>query len=85
MKRGAQFSPQAIESVAPTVLELFGLPIGDDIDAEPITAALADEFLSTHPPRRESQPAVATTAQPEYSDEDSAKVEERLRNLGYLD
>lgn len=85
VKRGAQFSPQTIESVAPTVLELFGLPIGDDIDAEPIAAALTDDFLAAHPPRRESQPVVATTAQPEYSDEDSAKVEERLRNLGYLD
>ncbi|MCG3150017.1 MAG: hypothetical protein PCFJNLEI_03484 [Verrucomicrobiae bacterium] len=86
VKPGAQFGPQAIESIAPTVLELFALPIGDDIDAEPITAALTAEFLATYPPRRESQPAAAVTnTQPEYSEEDSAKVEERLRNLGYLD
>ena len=86
VKRDGQFGPQPIESIAPTVLQLFGLPIGDDIDAEPIAAALEEDFRHTFPPRRESEPVVAAqTIQPEYSAEDSAKVEERLRNLGYLD
>jgi predicted AlkP superfamily phosphohydrolase/phosphomutase len=81
-------SPQPIESVAATVLQLFGLPIGDDIDAQPIQAALNEEFLRAHPPRRESGAAIpmpSPTGQPEYSEKDSALVEERLRKLGYLD
>jgi predicted AlkP superfamily phosphohydrolase/phosphomutase len=81
--------PQSIVSIAPTVLALYGLPISDDMDTEPIVAALTDEFLRAYPPRRESKPASAdmptSAAQPEYSDEDSAKIEERLRKLGYLD
>jgi predicted AlkP superfamily phosphohydrolase/phosphomutase len=78
--------PQPIVSIAPTVLEMFGLPIGDDIDGQPIAAAFTEEFLRVHPPRRESEPvALPPVAQPEYSEEDSAKIEERLRKLGYLD
>jgi predicted AlkP superfamily phosphohydrolase/phosphomutase len=82
--------PQSILSIAPTVLHLFGLPIADDIDGEPITAAFTAGYLRAFPPRRESVPGAAPAAtpppgQPEYSEKDSAKVEERLRQLGYLD
>ena len=79
---------QPIIAITPTILEALGLPIADDIDGEPIAAAFTEKFLAAFPPRRESEPAVTgTTAsnQPEYSEEDSAKVEERLRKLGYLD
>ena len=79
---------QPIVAIAPTILEILGLPIADDIDGEPITAAFTEDFLRAHPPRRESEPAAiagTTSNQPEYSEEDSAKVEERLRKLGYLD
>lgn len=89
IRAAGQLAPQPIESIVPTVLELFGLPIGDDIDAEPITAALSEEFLRAYPPRRQSQPAASAAApgqgQAGYSQEDSALVEERLRKLGYLD
>ena len=86
IRPATKLPPQQIESVVPTVLQLFGLPIADDIDAEPITAALDESFLRSHAPRRESEPTTQVpTSQPEYSEEDSAKVEERLRNLGYLD
>ena len=88
IRRAGQISPQPIESIAPTVMQLFGLPIPADMDAEAITAALSEEFLRAFPPRRESTtPSMPTppSAQPEYSAEDSAVVEERLRKLGYLD
>jgi predicted AlkP superfamily phosphohydrolase/phosphomutase len=85
-----QLPSQSIVSIAPTVLQLFGLPIADDIDGQPITAALTADFLQAHPPRRESAPGATpvtgpSSGQPEYSETDSAKVEERLRQLGYLD
>jgi predicted AlkP superfamily phosphohydrolase/phosphomutase len=76
--------PQPIEALVPTVLQLFGLPLEDDLDAEPITAALREEFVRAFPPRRGAA-AAAPTAPAEYSSEDSAAVEERLRNLGYMD
>ena len=79
-------------SIAPTVLQLFGLPVADDIDGEPIAAAFTADFLAALPPRREIAPGASATpvtvpssGQPEYSEADSAKVEERLRKLGYLD
>ncbi len=94
IRPAGQLSPQPIEAIAPTVMQLFGLPIPAEMDAEPITAALTEDFLRTHPPRRETSqqagtPAASSTppsgGQPEYSAEDSAVVEERLRKLGYLD
>ena len=89
IRSAGRLPAQSIMSIAPTVLALYGLPIGDDMDGEPIVAALTDEFLRAYPPHRESKPVPAesptTPAQPEYSEEDSAKIEERLRKLGYLD
>jgi predicted AlkP superfamily phosphohydrolase/phosphomutase len=86
VKRGVRLEPQAIESLVPTVLQLFGLPLARDLDAEPITAALADDFLRACPPHRErSTEGPVTPTQPEYSVDDSATIEERLRNLGYLE
>jgi predicted AlkP superfamily phosphohydrolase/phosphomutase len=92
VRRGGWIPPQPIEAIAPTVLQLFGLPVADDMDAEAVTSALVDEFLQAHPVRHASQPTKTTAPmpigggqQPEYSAEDSAVVEERLRKLGYLD
>jgi hypothetical protein len=89
IRPAGRLAAQSIMSIAPTVLALYGLPIGDDMDSEPIVVALTDEFLRAYPPHRESKPASTDTpttpAQPEYSEEDSAKIEERLRKLGYLD
>ena len=80
---------QPIVAIAPTVLQMFGLPIPDDIDCQPITAAFSEPFLRANPSRRESEPGTPATTTPaeqaDYSEEDSAKVEERLRKLGYLD
>jgi predicted AlkP superfamily phosphohydrolase/phosphomutase len=80
---------QPIISITPTILAAMGLPISDDTDGEPIIAAFASEFLNSCPPNRESErsgPAIPLPpSQPEYSEEDSAKIEERLRKLGYLD
>jgi predicted AlkP superfamily phosphohydrolase/phosphomutase len=90
VRRGGWIPPQPIESIAPTVLQLFGLPVADGMDAEPISSALEDEFVQAHPARRASESAAPITTpasggQAEYSAEDSAVVEERLRKLGYLD
>jgi len=86
IKPTGRLPAQAITAIAPTVLAALGLPVDDDIDSEPIVAAFSEEFLRAYPPRRGSERvAKPTVAQPEYSEEDSAKVEERLRKLGYLD
>jgi predicted AlkP superfamily phosphohydrolase/phosphomutase len=89
IKAAGQLPAQAITAIAPTALAALGFPMDDDIDSEPIAGIFTDEFLHEHPSRRESEPArpvaPAPPGQPEYSEEDSAKVEERLRKLGYLD
>ncbi len=89
VRPAGQLAPQPILSIVPTVLQLFALPIGEDIDGAPITEAFTEQFLRAYPPRRESEPArpaaASPVSQPEYSAEDSAAVEKRLRQLGYLD
>jgi len=87
VKPAGQLPARPITAIAPTVLVALGLPLDEDLDSEPIAGIFDEEFLREHPPRRASQAGSASvsTAQPEYTQEDQAAVEERLRNLGYVD
>jgi predicted AlkP superfamily phosphohydrolase/phosphomutase len=85
IRPAGQLDAQSICAIAPTILQAFGLPVDDDMDAEPITGAFTEEFLRACPPRRASAAAVPMPEQPEYSAKDSEEIEKRLRNLGYLD
>lgn len=78
---GAAFSrpPQLID-LAPTVLQLLGEPVPDDMDgrvlAEMLTTARAVKFAAP--------PAFVNAALDGYSEEEAKAIEERLAGLGYL-
>jgi arylsulfatase A-like enzyme len=40
-----------VRDVAPTVLALFGLPVGEDMDGAAIEDAMTPDFLRRHPVR----------------------------------
>ncbi len=42
----------SVRDITPTILELFGLPIGDDMDGVVMTEAFEDDYLMAHPVRR---------------------------------
>jgi len=78
----------SVARILPTLLELLGVPGGRDMRADPIGEILTPEFRERHPmtwiPTHETpgwRPPTVDTG--EASGEEN--IEERLRNLGYLD
>jgi predicted AlkP superfamily phosphohydrolase/phosphomutase len=95
IRRGENLSQKEIADVAPTLLYSLGLPIPSNFEGKLIEAAFEPAHLEAEPPRvgppagREAAPAGAGTRESGERDgmtqEDEAKVIERLRHLGYLD
>ncbi len=51
VKAGEQIGERSVRDITPTVLALFGLPVGTDMDGEVIEDAMTPEFLKRHPAR----------------------------------
>jgi tetratricopeptide (TPR) repeat protein len=87
IRRGERILGASILDLVPTLLALYGLPAGKDMDGKVLTAALADEFLERHPPR-----FIATYETPESSagsrvaraSEDDQELLQKLQSLGYI-
>ena len=79
---GATVPNARIIDLAPTILHLLNVPVPDDMDGRVLIDALTPELRA-----RAMQTAAATTAtqtQVDFTEEEQAEVEERLRALGYL-
>lgn len=77
--------PQLID-MAPTLLHLLGVPVPEDMDGHVLTEAFRPEFLAAHPVKAGAASGTSEGERPSgYTDEESAKVEERLQALGYLE
>jgi arylsulfatase A-like enzyme len=76
-----------IESIAPTVLALMGIPIPDGMDAPPLLDFLTPEERAARPVRYvpDVDPAPPSDDEGYTSEEDRAQVEARLRALGYVE
>ena len=51
-KDGVRIPERSVRDVAPTILTLCGLPVGDDMDGSVIEDAFEPAFLRSHPVRR---------------------------------
>ena len=73
-----------LEDVAPTILYAMGLPVPGDMDGRVVTDAFSPEHLASNPVV-EGAASGPTVAQPHLlSEEEEKKVEDRLKQLGYL-
>jgi Tfp pilus assembly protein PilF len=95
IKRGVTLNGASVLDITPTVLALMGLPVAKDMDGAPLTEAIDDEFLRTHPIRTidsyeaEGLPpndlADSRSGRPETA---GSEVDEqmiaRLKALGYI-
>ncbi len=74
----------SVLDITPTLLYLFGLPVADDMDGRPLSGAFAKATLEAHPiktiPTYETSPLNFI---PAFSEIDK-DLEERLRDLGYI-
>jgi predicted AlkP superfamily phosphohydrolase/phosphomutase len=86
LKTAAEIENTQLIDIAPTLLYMLGVPVPEDMDGKVLTNAFRSDFLTTHPIRASNASSASETHRPSgYTDEESAKVEERLRALGYLE
>ena len=85
-KSGAEIANARLIDIAPTLLHLLNVPVPEDMDGKVLTSVFHPEFLSEHAVQAGAASGTSGTDRPSgYTDEESAKVEERLQALGYLD
>ncbi len=80
--KGATISGARLLDLAPTILHILNVPVPEDMDGRVLIDALAPELRS----RSMQIGAAATTAQTpvDFTADEQAEVEDRLRALGYL-
>ncbi len=86
LKRGAEIENPHLIDLAPTILHLLGVSVPQDMDGSVLIDAFRPEFLAEHPVQAGDASGTSGGDRPSgYTDEESAKVEERLQALGYLE
>lgn len=85
-KTGAEIQDSHLIDIAPTILHLLGVSVPEDMDGTVLTSAFRPEFLAENSVRSGVASGTSGGDRPSgYTDEESAKVEERLQALGYLE
>ena len=85
-RSGAEIANARLIDIAPTLLHLLGVPVPEDMDGKVLASAFQPDFLLARPIRSGAASGTSATDRPSgYTDEEAAKVEERLQALGYLD
>ena len=90
-RRGAVLDEASVLDVTPTLLRLFDLPVGEDMDGRPIVDAFDPVWIGAHPesyiPSWEGTGAARPAVETERASTDARDDEERLqklRDLGYI-
>ena len=86
IKRAQRLTDARIYDVAPTVLHLQGQTILEDMDGRVLTDIFTEEYLRDHPVRLGAPAGEIAPADSSPLDEQGeAIIEERLRDLGYIE
>lgn len=84
IRQGVKIENANIMDVTPTILYLMGLPIPADLDGHVLTAPLREELLLSSQIMSGDALGARDQLIPDYTEEESEEVKERLRALGYL-
>jgi Tfp pilus assembly protein PilF/predicted AlkP superfamily phosphohydrolase/phosphomutase len=85
IRKGVSVADATVLDVAPTILALYGLPVGEDMDGRVLEEAIEPKFLSAHPV--ESTPTYERGTREETEIERSPQDDQmmaRLQALGYI-
>ncbi len=80
--QGASIVGAKITDLAPTILHILNVPVPEDMDGHVLADALSPELRAKA--AQVGAAATTSTAQVDFTAEEQAEVEERLRALGYL-
>ena len=85
-RSGLTIKGAAVEDIAPTVLQLAGLPLAKDMDGEPLWDLFRPGEREAHPPHFiQTYETGEKLARPSVKDPPvDETLKERLRSLGYL-
>ena len=73
-----------LEQVAPTIAHRFGLLMPEGTDGAPLREIFAGELADAIEDTRPAAAAHPRSEPQEYTPEEAATIEKRLRDLGYL-
>ena len=79
--KAGRLSSVNVYDVAPTILYLYGLPVGEEMDGAPLRAALEIDREVEH---RRYSPGMMHTKENRPDEEIDQKTLEELRSLGYI-
>jgi predicted AlkP superfamily phosphohydrolase/phosphomutase len=86
IKKGATVSDATLYDIAPTILYLQNHPIPMDVDGRVLTDIFTEDHLNRHPIQYSQPPDIQwKTPTAELDSEETSKIEERLRGLGYIE
>jgi predicted AlkP superfamily phosphohydrolase/phosphomutase len=86
IKRGATVANATLYDIAPTILYLQDHPIPKDVDGKVLTDIFTEDHLNRHPIQYSEPPDIQwKVSAAELDAEETRKIEERLRGLGYIE
>ncbi len=86
IRRGTEIENARLIDLAPTLLHFFGVAIPADMDGRVLLEAFQPDFLAAHSVKAGAASGTSAGDRSSgYTEEESAKIEERLQALGYLE
>jgi predicted AlkP superfamily phosphohydrolase/phosphomutase len=86
IKKGETLSTATQYDITPTILYLQDHPIPNDMDGKVLTDIFTEDHLNQHPIQYSEPPDIQWKMSAEELDADETrKIEERLRGLGYIE
>ena len=84
-KKGVQIHGARLIDMAPTILHLMGQPVPEDMDGRVLQDLFEPAFIEQNPVRAGGAAEAEGGQGAQYSAEEAAIVEERLKALGYIE
>jgi len=84
IRAGERIEDANVADILPTMLALSGLPVPEDLDGQPLLAAMTDDIKENVQFIEASDSAEIDSAAPVLDGDELDELEERLRGLGYL-
>jgi predicted AlkP superfamily phosphohydrolase/phosphomutase len=85
LRQGVKIQGARLIDVAPTLLYLLGKKVPEDMDGRVLTESFNPQFLEQHPAEYGAAAGVASAENANYSEQEAAQIEARLKALGYID